>query len=85
MEVLEALQGPVVCRVHFCGKVEKEAAPGLNKYVKTPRCRKWSKVASDALGDHGIGNLGEAGDVRAHDIIALMAIFCSGLEGVVVD
>ena len=34
MEVLEALQGPVVCRVHFCGKVEKEAAPGLYKYVR---------------------------------------------------
>src|SRR5574344_3056208 len=40
---------------------------------------------ADALGDHGVGDLDEAGDVRAHHVVALLAVLLGLLPRVVVN
>ena len=44
----------------------------------------WEKSAY-ALGEHGVGDLQEARDVRAGDEVALHAVFLGGFGGIVVD
>ena len=38
-----------------------------------------SEDLADALGEHGVGDLQEAGDVGAHDKVALLAVLLGGV------
>lgn len=42
-----------------------------------------SEDLADALGEHGVGNLQEAGDVGTHDEVALLAVLLGGVVHVV--